>query len=176
MPGKSDIVRLNLRLTRDLYDRLVKSTHKHGTSLQTEVITRIEQTYGNHVPEGMLNAIRKAVEMVIAETGAPVKSVEMKQRGSAQAPRRSTMKSPIVKHTIVIAGHKTSVSLEDAHWKGLEEIASERSMTLSELVATIDSDRRHGNLSSAIRIFVLDHYRSLIGGERTAEPPVKKSA
>lgn len=71
------------------------------------------------------------------------------------------MKSPVVKRSIVIAGHKTSVSLEDAFWKGLKEIADERNMTLSDLVATIDSQRRHGNLSSAIRLFVLDHYKSL---------------
>ena len=70
------------------------------------------------------------------------------------------MKSPVVKRSIVIAGHKTSVSLEDAFWKGLKEIADARDMTLSELVASIDSDRRHGNLSSAIRLFVLDHFRS----------------
>lgn len=70
------------------------------------------------------------------------------------------MKSPVVKRSIVIAGHKTSVSLEDAFWKGLKEIAGGRDMTLSDLVATIDTDRRHGNLSSAIRLFVLDHYRS----------------
>jgi predicted DNA-binding ribbon-helix-helix protein len=69
------------------------------------------------------------------------------------------MKSPVVKRSIVIAGHKTSVSLEDAFWKGLKEIADDRSLTLSELVSTIDTDRRHGNLSSAIRLFVLDHYR-----------------
>ena len=72
------------------------------------------------------------------------------------------MKSPVVKRSIVIAGHKTSVSLEDAFWKGLKEIAAERGVTLSELVASIDSDRRHGNLSSAIRLFVLDHYRNQI--------------
>jgi predicted DNA-binding ribbon-helix-helix protein len=72
------------------------------------------------------------------------------------------MKSPVVKRSIVIAGHKTSVSLEDAFWKGLKEIASGRDMTLSDLVATIDSERRHGNLSSAIRLFVLDHYRKII--------------
>jgi len=71
------------------------------------------------------------------------------------------MKSPVVKRSIVIAGHKTSVSLEDAFWKGLKEIADERSVTLSDIVASIDSQRRHGNLSSAIRLFVLDHYRSL---------------
>jgi len=77
------------------------------------------------------------------------------------------MKSPVVKRSIVIAGHKTSVSLEDAFWKGLKEIAGGRDMTLSELVAAIDSERRHGNLSSAIRLFVLDHYRSMIGDDRS---------
>ena len=70
------------------------------------------------------------------------------------------MKSPVAKRSIVIAGHKTSVSLEDAFWKALKEIADGRGMTLSDLVATIDTDRRHGNLSSAIRLFVLDHFRS----------------
>ena len=70
------------------------------------------------------------------------------------------MKSPVVKRSIVIAGHKTSVSLEDAFWTGLKEIATGRGMTLSELVATIDTGRQHGNLSSAIRLFVLDHYRA----------------
>ncbi len=70
------------------------------------------------------------------------------------------MKSPVVKRSIVIAGHKTSVSLEDAFWKGLKDIADDRDMTLSDLVSSIDTDRQHGNLSSAIRLFVLDHYRS----------------
>jgi predicted DNA-binding ribbon-helix-helix protein len=69
------------------------------------------------------------------------------------------MKSPVVKRSIVIAGHKTSVSLEDAFWKGLKDIASNRETTLSDLVASIDTERRHGNLSSAIRLFVLDHFR-----------------
>jgi len=73
------------------------------------------------------------------------------------------MKSPVVKRSIVIAGHKTSVSLEDAFWAALKEIATGRDMTLSDLVASIDTDRRHGNLSSAIRLFVLDHYRARMG-------------
>src|SRR5260370_5472924 len=77
------------------------------------------------------------------------------------------MKSPVVKRSIVIAGHKTSVSLEDAFWRGLKEIADDRSMTLSDLVSTIDTDRRHGNLSSAIRLFVLDHYRNHTAGAGT---------
>ena len=70
------------------------------------------------------------------------------------------MKSAVVKRSIVVSGHKTSVSLEDAFWKALKEIASERRIALSELVAVIDSERQHGNLSSAIRLFVLDHYRT----------------
>jgi predicted DNA-binding ribbon-helix-helix protein len=80
------------------------------------------------------------------------------------------MKSPVVKRSIVIAGHKTSVSLEDAFWKGLKEIASARNMTLSDLVASIDGGRRQGNLSSAIRLFVLDHYRSQAAGNGPRDP------
>jgi len=68
-------------------------------------------------------------------------------------------KSPVVKRSIVVAGHKTSVSLEDAFWAGLKEIAGGRHLTLSDMVAAIDSERRQGNLSSAIRLFVLDFYR-----------------
>jgi predicted DNA-binding ribbon-helix-helix protein len=79
------------------------------------------------------------------------------------------MKSPVVKRSIVIAGHKTSVSLEDAFWKGLKEIAAGRNMTLSDMVASIDGGRRQGNLSSAIRLFVLDHYRAQAGGEGTRD-------
>jgi predicted DNA-binding ribbon-helix-helix protein len=81
------------------------------------------------------------------------------------------MKSPVVKRSIVIAGHKTSVSLEDAFWRGLKEIAAGRNMTLSDLVATIDGGRRQGNLSSAIRLFVLEYYRSQAGGNGSREPP-----
>jgi predicted DNA-binding ribbon-helix-helix protein len=73
------------------------------------------------------------------------------------------MKSPVVKRSIVIAGHKTSVSLEDAFWTCLKEIAGTRELTLSDLVASIDTDRHAGNLSSAIRLFVLDHYRAQSG-------------
>ena len=78
------------------------------------------------------------------------------------------MKSPVVKRSIVIAGHKTSVSLEDAFWKGLKEIAGGRDVTLSDLVASIDTERQHGNLSSAIRLFVLDYYRGQTGEAKGA--------
>jgi predicted DNA-binding ribbon-helix-helix protein len=68
-------------------------------------------------------------------------------------------KSLVSKRSIVIAGHKTSVSLEHPFWNSLKEIAAERGMTIKELVAAIDADREHGNLSSAIRLFVLGVYR-----------------
>jgi predicted DNA-binding ribbon-helix-helix protein len=70
------------------------------------------------------------------------------------------MKSPIAKRSIVVAGRKTSASLEEAFWNGMKEISSLRNMTLSELVDEIDRKRQTGNLSSAIRLFVLDHFKS----------------
>ena len=70
------------------------------------------------------------------------------------------MKSAIVKRSIVIAGHKTSVSLEDAFWSSLKNIARAQQATLSNTVAQIDKARQHGNLSSAIRLFVLDRVRA----------------
>ncbi len=82
------------------------------------------------------------------------------------------MKSQIVKRSIVIAGHKTSVSLEDAFWKALKDIAAGRHMTLSELVGAIDAERRHGNLSSGVRLFVLDYYRArTTGRDEGGNPP-----
>ena len=70
------------------------------------------------------------------------------------------MKSLVVKRSIVIAGDKTSFSLEDAFWSGLKEIAHAQRITLSNIVAEIDTQRRRSNLSSAIRLFVLDRVRS----------------
>jgi predicted DNA-binding ribbon-helix-helix protein len=69
------------------------------------------------------------------------------------------MKSLVVKRNVVIAGHKTSIRVEDAFWRSLKEIARDRDTKLYDLVAVIDSKRRHSNLSSAIRLFALDHYR-----------------
>jgi predicted DNA-binding ribbon-helix-helix protein len=76
------------------------------------------------------------------------------------------MKSLIVKRSIVLAGHKTSVSLEDAFWIALKEIAVGRDMILSDVVVGVDAERQHGNLSSAIRLFVLDFYRTQLSDHR----------
>ena len=73
------------------------------------------------------------------------------------------MRSAVVKRSIVIAGHKTSVSLEAAFWTALKDIAASRQQSVSDLVGAIDADRKQGNLSSAIRLFVLDHYREAAG-------------
>jgi predicted DNA-binding ribbon-helix-helix protein len=70
------------------------------------------------------------------------------------------MKSSIVKRSIVLAGHKTSVSLEEPFYQALKDIAASRRVTLRDLINSIDNDREHGNLSSAIRLFVLNHYQA----------------
>jgi predicted DNA-binding ribbon-helix-helix protein len=70
------------------------------------------------------------------------------------------MKSQIVKRSVMIDGHKTSISLEDAFWSSLKEIAHAERATVSELVAKIDKTRKQGNLCSAVRLFVLDRVRN----------------
>jgi predicted DNA-binding ribbon-helix-helix protein len=70
------------------------------------------------------------------------------------------MKSPIIKRAIMIDGRKTSISLEYAFWSSLKEIAHAERATVSELVAKIDKTRKQGNLSSAVRLFVLDRVRN----------------
>ena len=65
------------------------------------------------------------------------------------------MRSPIVKRSIVLAGHKTSITLEDQFWESLKDIAKSKQMTLAQLVSSVDLDRGHANLSSAVRLFVL---------------------
>ena len=72
----------------------------------------------------------------------------------------ATFKSAVIKRSIVVDGHKTSVSLEDAFWKGLKEIAGGHHLSLSDLIGKISSGRQNSNLSSAIRLFVLDFYQN----------------
>ena len=69
------------------------------------------------------------------------------------------MKSTIIKRSIVINGHKTSISIEDQFWAALKSIAAERNLTTSELVSMVHGNRESGNLSSALRVFVLSQYR-----------------
>ena len=64
----------------------------------------------------------------------------------------------MIKRSVRIAGHATSVSLEPEFWEALREIAVRRQISVNALLATIDVER-NGNLSSAVRVFVLDSCR-----------------
>lgn len=83
------------------------------------------------------------------------------------------MKTAIIKRSIVLDGHKTSVSLENEFWDGLREIADRSRANVSSLVRQIDHERKNGNLSSAIRVYVFNHFRSRAKGDQpvAAEQP-----
>jgi predicted DNA-binding ribbon-helix-helix protein len=59
------------------------------------------------------------------------------------------------KHSLVIAGHRTSVSLEAIFWAALRDLASEKGVSIATLAAEIDSARGEANLSSALRVYML---------------------
>jgi len=73
------------------------------------------------------------------------------------------VKSAVIKRSIMLNGHKTSVSLEDEFWDGLREIAADRNVGLSVLVDEIDRVRDNCNLSSALRVYVFRYFRARIG-------------
>ena len=76
---------------------------------------------------------------------------------------RKMTPSPVLKRSVVLSGHKTSISLEEPFWQALREIAAEREMTTSALLNSIASKRVEGNLSSALRVAVLEHFRTAAG-------------
>jgi predicted DNA-binding ribbon-helix-helix protein len=71
----------------------------------------------------------------------------------------------VVKRSVLVAGHATSASVEEPFWDGLRQMAQARGISLNALIAAIDGERRTANLSSAIRLAVLDHYRALARGD-----------
>jgi predicted DNA-binding ribbon-helix-helix protein len=73
--------------------------------------------------------------------------------------RQDQLKSPVVKRSINLAGRKTSVSLEEPFWNAVREISASKGIFVSDLVSSINNERQHTNLSSAIRVFVLAYYR-----------------
>jgi len=78
------------------------------------------------------------------------------------------MKSVIIKRSIVLNGHKTSVSLENEFWEGLRQIADAQKSKVSAMVQRIDRERTNRNLSSAIRIYVFNHFRERLASERAS--------
>jgi predicted DNA-binding ribbon-helix-helix protein len=74
------------------------------------------------------------------------------------------MTSLVVKHSVVIDRQRTSISLEDAFWTSLKEIAHERRETLQHLITSINADRQSSNLSSVLRVFILEFYKAQPAG------------
>ena len=72
------------------------------------------------------------------------------------------------KHSVTISGHRTSISLEDEFWTGLKSLASSRNKSLADIIRLIDRERGANNLSSAIRLAVLDHYKAQIPTKNTS--------
>lgn len=87
------------------------------------------------------------------------KSVSPSIAPESRDPGHRAVNSPVIKRSIIRNGHKSSVSLEDEFWDGLREIAGRENVTVSALVGTIDHGPNKRNLSSAIRVFVLDYFR-----------------
>ncbi|MCK9913406.1 ribbon-helix-helix domain-containing protein [Microbacteriaceae bacterium K1510] len=83
----------------------------------------------------------------------------VEQDGLQNAGNGGYLRSRVLKRSIVVGRHKTSVSLEDVFWNELRAIAQDLGVHLSQLVARIDAERQHGNLSSAIRLFVFEQSR-----------------
>ena len=79
------------------------------------------------------------------------------------------MKSAIAKRSVILGRHKTSISLEDEFWNGVRAIADRKKIKFTELLAQIDAERNHANLSSAIRVFVLNEVRAQAGLLPTAQ-------
>ena len=84
------------------------------------------------------------------------------------------MKVP--KRSIEIDGRKTSISLEDAFWQCLQKIAEERKVTPSRLVSGIEAHRRTGNLSSALRVFILEHYKDQLDRQARISEESRRAA
>jgi len=74
--------------------------------------------------------------------------------------RATAIRSPVSKHSITLVGHKTSITLENQFWEGLLEIASGENVAVSTLIERIDTERSSDNLSSAIRLYVLDYFKT----------------
>ena len=75
--------------------------------------------------------------------------------------RRRPHLSPIIKRSINIAGHDTSVTLEAEFWDALKDIARSKSVSIPVLIDQIDKDRSGSNLSSSVRLFVLEYFKAL---------------
>ena len=92
-----------------------------------------------------------------------------RRMGEARDPTAEARDAAVVKRSLTVAGHRTSISLEDAFWSGLRGIAAERGLSIAALVAEVDRGRGPSNLSSALRVFVLARLRGTVDPEPTTQ-------
>jgi len=82
--------------------------------------------------------------------------------GTAKVDGVSNMKSPIIKRSVSVNGHKTSISLEEPFWNEIKTIASQKNTSIKDLITDIDRGKQaEANLSSSLRVFILRHYRAI---------------
>ncbi len=86
------------------------------------------------------------------------------------------MRSTIAKRSVVIGGHKTSISLEEPFWQAVRDITDKRKVTVSELLRDIDRTRDNANLSSAVRVYVLDQFRRQAEAAQSRQPSERNAA
>jgi predicted DNA-binding ribbon-helix-helix protein len=86
------------------------------------------------------------------------------------------MKSLVIKRSIVLHGRKSSITLEDAFWECLRKIADERKVTPSRLVSGIEAGRKTGNLSSVLRVFILEHYKDQLDRQARISKESRRAA
>jgi len=98
------------------------------------------------------------------DTVSDVREVASKQTTSGGVKPAQRLR----KHSVTVAGHRTSISLEEAFWSALKQLAAERGSSAHALIEEIDRDRR-GNLSSAIRVYVLERLQARCAERRAAE-------
>ena len=106
---------------------------------------------------------RSKAERRLAESERALAEASLDARRLTRPDPTNAASARVVKRSLVIAGHRTSISLEDAFWRRLRRIALERGLSLNQLAAMVDASRGDANLSSAVRVFVLE-------AERAAHP------
>jgi predicted DNA-binding ribbon-helix-helix protein len=87
----------------------------------------------------------------------------METRLTVSTPDRRSRRypqSPVVKRSITLAGNKTPISLENQFWDGLREIARRENSAVCALIEQVDTDRTRHNLSSAVRLYVLNYFKA----------------
>jgi predicted DNA-binding ribbon-helix-helix protein len=113
---------------------------------------------------------RASLSWVVAEAHISRRQIGLKPRAACNVAQdlcvksdrsgEQSMKSPIIKRSIMIASHRTSISLEEPFWRGLKDIAARHETSVQNVVASVHGGRHRGNLSSSLRQFVLEYYRS----------------